>query len=167
MLQEHKIPLALLHGEVLLERGTQGVEQVASRVRLLGFRNETELLELGDQDLLLVALERLERLELFNDSLSGSLDAQSLGHDVCPCCLLFVGQVFLGRVVQQTDLDPAEDDGGKVSVSEGTSDDGLGLGDVVELSEGSRVSVGVALEVVCGGETVVRLGDGPESGLAQ
>jgi hypothetical protein len=166
VLQEHEIPLALLHGKVLLERGTQRVEQVAARVRLLGLGHETELLELGDQDLLLVALERLERLELFDDGLGGRLDAERLGHDVCPCRLLFIGQVFLGRVVEETDLDPAEDDRGKVAVSEGTSDDGLRLGNVIELSEGRRVSVGVALEVVCGGETVVWLGDGPADDIS-
>jgi len=89
-----------------------------------------------------------------------------LGHNLSPRgLLLFVSEPFLGGVIQQADLDPASNDRGKVSVSEGTTDDGLRLGNVVELSEGSRVSVGVALKVVRRGKTVVRLGDGPERSI--
>jgi hypothetical protein len=61
------------------------------------------------------------------------------------------------RVVKEPKVDENLDKLGETLVTEGTTNDGLGFRNVVELAEGSRVAVGVANEGE-GGVDVVRLG---------
>lgn len=52
----------------------------------------------------------------------------------------------LGLLAEEADVDEDVDELGEALVSHGTTDDGLGLGDVVALLVGGRVAVGVGNE---------------------
>lgn len=52
----------------------------------------------------------------------------------------------LGLLAEESNVDEDVDELGEALVSHGTTDDGLGLGDVVALLVGGRVAVGVSNE---------------------
>jgi hypothetical protein len=64
--EEDEVGHASLERALLLETSAKSVEDAATELSLVG-REETKLLELGDEDGAL-SLERLERVELCNDS---------------------------------------------------------------------------------------------------
>jgi hypothetical protein len=90
--------------------------------------------------------------------LVGSGSTKSTLGDLVPGERLGAGsEVLERRVVEETKVDEDLDELGETLVTEGTANDSLGFGDVVELAEGSRVAVGVADEGE-GGVDVVGLG---------
>jgi hypothetical protein len=97
-----------------------------------------------------------------DNSLLGSLGTNGLGGDLEPSKRLCVlGEPLFRLRVKEAHLDPSSDNSREASVTHGTTDNVVGLGDVVELTVNGAVTVGVADKVVRRGE-VVRLGGAHE-----
>jgi hypothetical protein len=171
----------------VFKTSTEGVEQVASSLGgLVG--EETELLELGEEDSGLGSGERRQGSELLNDGTAKdyseqhsirqlgvipdldnlaprpdsrlvSLGTDDLGGDLGPSDLGTLLQPILLVILEVTELDKRLDHVIKPSVSESSTLNGLSLGNVVKLPKGGRVSVGVTDKIVS------RVGDGVRLGL--
>jgi hypothetical protein len=172
----------------VLETGAESVEQVASGLGGL-VREESELLELGQEDVGLGLGERGQGSELLDDGTASSalieelaaiffcntdgllllrdsrlvgFGSDGLGGDLGPRDLAALLQPILGVVLQVAQLDKRLDHVIESCIPQSPPLDRLRLGDVVELPERRRVSVGVADEVVSRVGDRVRLGLGHE-----
>lgn len=149
VLEHDHVPLALLVLHLGLESGAEGVEEVASRDDLLGLGEEADPPESG-QDALLLRLGRERGLGLDGRderSLVGRLGTERALGDLGPReRSRALGEEVDRRLVQEADVDEGFDEGRETLVPEGAADDRLGLGDLVELAERSRVAVRVGDE---------------------
>lgn len=157
MLKHDHVALSGSVGALLLESGAERVKGVTSDLRSLlggsatdsdgGLRGEeVEPSETTDDGLfLLCRLERDLGLDSGNKVGFGSGGGTDhLGGDLGPGSVGVVGKEVLGLLVEKAELDESKDELGEALVSESATDDSLGLGDVVPLLEGGRVTVGVS-----------------------
>ena len=154
VLEHDEIALALLVLHLLLERGAERVERVALGDDVL-VREEADPAEAGHDAL--PVLDRLER-GLGQNGLLEVLGARRGGSDdllggLLPGDAREVEDVERG-LLEETNVDEDLDELGEALVPEGAADNGLGLGDVVPLLVGGRVTVGVGDEGEAGVDEV-------------
>lgn len=153
VLEHDHVALAGLVLHLLLEGGAEGVEGVAAGGDgLVG--EEADPAQTGEEAVaLLVAGEGGLALDGRGEVLLGGRGGtQHLGGGLLPGDGAVEDGV--GLVLQEAGVDEDLDHLGEALVAEGTADDGLGLGDLVALAEGSRVTVGVADEGEAGVDEV-------------
>ena len=162
VLEHDHVTLALLVLHLLLEGGAQGVEGVAAGSGLL-IGEQADPAETGEEAVALVVVgERGLGLHGGDEVLLGGRGgAKDLAGGLLPGSGLVEDGV--GLVVQEADVDQDLDHLGEALEAQGTAEEGLGLGDVVALAEGSRVTVGVANEGEAGVDKV-GLGSGHQVG---
>lgn len=162
VLEHDHVALAGLVLHLLLESGAQGVEGIATGSDLL-VGEETDPAQTGEETVpLLVVGEGGLGLHCGDEvRLGGGGGAQNLAGSFLPGGGAVEDGV--GLVLQEADVDEDLDHLGESLETEGTADDGLGLGDLVALAEGGRVTVGVADEGEAGVDEVW-LGGGHQIG---
>lgn len=162
VLQHDHVTLTRLVLHLLLESSAQGVQGVTAGDRLL-VGEETDPAQTGEKAVpLLVVGEGGLGLHGGDEvCLRGGGGAQDLGGSFLPGGGAVEDGV--GLVLQEADVDKDLDHLGETLETEGTADDGLGLGDLVALAEGGRVTVGVADEGEAGVDEV-GLGGGHQVG---
>ena len=147
VLEHDQVALALLKLHLLLQSGAEGVERVATRGDgLVG--EETDPAETAENALLVLGgleggLGEDGGLEILG---AGGSGADNLFRGLLPGGLL--AQALASGVVKETNVDESLDELREALVTEGATDDGLSLGDVVALLIDGRVAVGVGDESV-------------------
>lgn len=138
---------------LLLEGSAEGIQRVAAGSGLL-IGEEADPAQAGEEAVpLLVVGERGLGLHGSDEvRLGGRGGAQDLAGSFFPGGGAVEDGV--GLVLQEADVDEDLDHLRETLETEGTADDGLGLGDLVALAEGGRVTVGVADEGEAGVDEV-------------
>lgn len=146
VLQHYHVALVRLVLHLALEGGAQGVERVAARGDLLVGGEEADPAEAAEDA---VAVFVVGEGGLGRDSphqvlLVSGRGAQDLSGGFLPGGRR--GEEVARLVGQEANVDQGLDHLREALVAQGATDDGLGLGDLVALTEGGRVTVRVAHE---------------------
>lgn len=146
VLQHDHVALVWLVLHLALEGGAQGVKRVAARGDLLVGREEADPAEAAEDA---VAVFVVGEGGLGRDSphqvlLIGGRGAQDLPGGFLPGDRR--GEEVARLVGQEANVNQGLDHLRETLVAQGATDDGLGLGDLVALTEGGRVTVRVAHE---------------------
>lgn len=162
VLQHDHVALAGAVLHLTLESGAEGVEGVTAGCDLL-VGEEADPAQAGHEA---VALVVVGKVGLGGDGPLQVLLVRGGGAQDLLCGLLPRDggvEVVLGLVAEETNVHEHLDHLGESLVAQGTTDDGLGLGDLVPLAVGGGVTVGVGDEGVAGVD-VVGLGGSHEVG---
>lgn len=129
------------------EGGAEGVEEVVAGGDGLGLGEESDPPQAGEDTFLLgLGRERSLLLDRGDEgSFVGRRSSEGLGGDLGPRKTLgSLREVVDGRFVEETSVDESLDEFGESLVTKGSTNNSLGFRDLVSLSEGSRIAVGVS-----------------------